>query len=234
MPISLKSPALVKAGFSHGFSTRAIDLHPGIPGYAENLVRFLLDAGIDGQRLAQVKQVHGTVTVPAEEALASGPTMMEGDAVVATGGLVAGIRVADCVPILGGDPESGVAVAIHSGWKGTVLGIVRSALQSFSERGGNVARSVFTIGPCICAACFEIGDDVAARIAEACGEDVIVRGGARPHADLRRAVRKLLQREGVPVIDDIPGCTRCDRELFFSYRRDGDPSGRHLAAIASR
>jgi copper oxidase (laccase) domain-containing protein len=32
-------------------------------------------------------------------------------------------------------------------------------------------------------------------------------------------------------VDDVPGCTAGDRERFFSFRRDGPRSGRHLAAI---
>jgi copper oxidase (laccase) domain-containing protein len=43
------------------------------------------------------------------------------------------------------------------------------------------------------------------------------------------------------AIDDVPataedprGCTRCNRELFYSYRRDADASGRLIAVIVSR
>jgi copper oxidase (laccase) domain-containing protein len=34
-------------------------------------------------------------------------------------------------------------------------------------------------------------------------------------------------------IDELDGCTRCDSARFFSFRRDGAASGRHLAAIVA-
>lgn len=239
MAISLKSSRLDNAGFSHGFSTREVDLQLGRPGHADDLARFAEDTGIAPRRIAQTRQVHGTTTVLAEAALAAEERgePLAADALVASDGAAAGVRVADCVPILGGDPSRGVVVAIHAGWKGAVGGVVQSALTSFTERGGRVDRAIFAIGPCICRGCFEIGEDVARRIAEACGEDAIVSGTSRqtrPHADLRRAVRTLLERAGAGAIEDVPGCTRCDAQRFFSYRRDGDPAGRHLAAIAPR
>ncbi|HKQ70302.1 MAG TPA: laccase domain-containing protein, partial [Polyangiaceae bacterium] len=59
--------------------------------------------------------------------------------------------------------------------------------------------------------------------------------GHRPYVDLRRIVRTSLGALGVAdaSIDDVRGCTKCDAEHFFSYRRDGERSGRLLAAIAS-
>ena len=35
-------------------------------------------------------------------------------------------------------------------------------------------------------------------------------------------------------IDEVPGCTKCDEERFFSFRRDREKSGRLLAAIVAR
>jgi copper oxidase (laccase) domain-containing protein len=35
-------------------------------------------------------------------------------------------------------------------------------------------------------------------------------------------------------VEDVGGCTRCDAELWFSHRRDGDAAGRMLGVIAVR
>jgi copper oxidase (laccase) domain-containing protein len=64
--------------------------------------------------------------------------------------------------------------------------------------------------------------------------DVIDRArGPKPHADLRRIVRAQLESLGVArdAIDDVPGCTVSEPDRFFSFRRDGARSGRHLSAI---
>jgi YfiH family protein len=59
--------------------------------------------------------------------------------------------------------------------------------------------------------------------------------GDKPHAALIEIVRAQLLAAGVlaTAIDDVPGCTCCEPERFFSYRRDGSVSGRHLAAIVA-
>ncbi len=49
-------------------------------------------------------------------------------------------------------------------------------------------------------------------------------------------MRAQLEAEGLAAdaIDDVAGCTVCDRERFHSFRRDGKSSGRLLSAIVTR
>jgi hypothetical protein len=68
-------------------------------------------------------------------------------------------------------------------------------------------------------------------------KDVVERCyGQKPHVDLCKIVAAKLSAAGVSpdCIERVPGCTVRDEELFFSYRRDGPRSGRHLAAIVAR
>ena len=60
-------------------------------------------------------------------------------------------------------------------------------------------------------------------------------GGGKPRVALVEIVRAQLLAAGLlaTAIDDVPGCTCCEPERFFSYRRDGSASGRHLAAIVA-
>ena len=94
---------------------------------------------------------------------------------------------------------------------------------------------VAAVGPCIGPCCFEVGSEVVPLVLAAAGGDesiVARRAGDKAYVDLRRAVRRQLERAGVSDIEDVPGCTRCDEGRFFSFRRDGQRSGRHLAVIA--
>ncbi|WP_394823692.1 polyphenol oxidase family protein [Pendulispora albinea] len=202
-------------------------------------MRFGRAAGIAPVRIAQARQVHGIQVVDAKTTSAhSDPSdpapwsesLPEADAIVAEPGTAAGVRVADCVPILVGDPGSGIAAAIHAGWRGTVAGVVQSAVDRMASLGADPARAVAAIGPCICVGCFEVGDEVAERIVETCGDPSVIVRRQKPHADLRAAVRLLLARAGIGLVEDVPGCTRCEKERFFSYRR-GQEAGRQLAAI---
>ena len=61
------------------------------------------------------------------------------------------------------------------------------------------------------------------------------RPGSKPHASLIAVIRSQLMAAGMSAdaIEDVPGCTCCAPERFFSFRRDGAASGRHLAAIVA-
>ena len=57
----------------------------------------------------------------------------------------------------------------------------------------------------------------------------------RPHVDLRRILRAQLEEAGIAKasIDDVCGCTVCDADRFFSFRRDRGVTGRMLSAIVA-
>ena len=110
-------------------------------------------------------------------------------------------------------------------------------LQELGKRGAPPASLHAAIFPHIRSCCFEVGEDVASEIAAASdAQEVIVGGHDRPHVDLCRVVQAQLADAGVGAgqVEVLEGCTRCDQERFFSYRRDGQRSGRHIAAIVAR
>jgi polyphenol oxidase len=214
--VVLLSTLLTEAGFAHGFPTRDT-------ADTELLEELSVDA------IRQVKQVHGARAIEDKEADGA-----EADAIVSRSRHIAvGVRVADCVPLLVADEASGAVAAIHAGWRGLVAGVVRAGVDLL---GGQ--KLVAAIGPCIGPCCFEVGDDVAERIASVSnGASVIAsRAEDKAHADLRVAVRAQLRAWGVADdrIDDVPGCTKHDAARFHSFRRDGAKSGRMLSAIATR
>ncbi len=219
----LTSPLLSKHGFVHGFSLRVEE-----PGVA-------MRALVAPRQLFQAYQVHGAAVVHAGgdvEAM----RQVHADALIARAPFAVGVRVADCVPVLVGARGSGSVAAIHAGWRGVVLGVIPAALAELRKDGES--RLVVAIGPCIGPCCFEVGLDVAERIADAShGAPVVVRReGEKAYVDLRAAVRAQLSAAGVAAadVDDVPGCTKCDPARFFSFRRDGANAGRHLGVIAAR
>jgi YfiH family protein len=207
MPSILRSPLLERAGFAHAFPTRhASD--------ADLLV------ALGAEAIAQVCQVHGAVAVDAAALPAKADAVVGREA-----GLAVGVRVADCVPILVVDAASGHVAAIHAGWRGVALGVVRAGVELLAGRDLLAA-----IGPSIGPCCFEVGPEVADPIGF-----VVRREGDRAFVDLRAAVRSQLRALGVADdrIDDVAGCTRHEAR-FHSFRRDGAGSGRMLAAVVAR
>lgn len=253
----LRSPQLTQAGVSHGFSTRLGGVSPAPYDsldfatlrdplhLRENHARLARAVGFDVESLHQATQVHGANVIVASGDPAS-TLALEADALVAepgTGHAVA-VRVADCVPVLVADPASGRAIAIHAGWRGVVSGIVVEGLHRLKDApdAGPSSRYVAAIGPCIGPCCFEVDLDVGERIAKASDEGAVARrSDAKAFVDLRHAVRAQLRAAALDddAIDDVPGrgvegCTRCSRDRFYSYRRDGDASGRLIGVIVAR
>ena len=218
MPFVFFSETLKKAGFRHGFSTRSA---------SREEIGTMVGGAFDDLR--SVKQVHSARVIEVGDGASESE---EADAIVSRNHAAIAIRTADCVPILVGDISSGAVAAIHAGWRGVVSGVVPNAIELL---GGDPAKLVAAIGPCIGACCFEVGVDVAEKIASTSDTSVVARQvGEKAFVDLRRAARIQLTRLGVADsnIEDIAGCTYCEKELFFSYRRDGANAGRLIAAIA--
>jgi YfiH family protein len=252
--LCLRSGLLGRAGFKHGFSLRtggvsappfeALNLARNVGDSAEavreNHRRFADMVGYDPARLYEVSQVHGAQVETADGRV--DPAVFrgrEGDALLALApGQAVGVRVADCVPLLVADPSSGAVAAIHAGWRGVVAGVVEAALLGLRRASGAAPGQLLAaIGPHIGPDAFEVGDDVARQIAAAApdGARVVLAREPRPHVSLERAVAAQLLAFGLTAgnIERVPGCTFSEPARFYSFRRDGSRSGRHLAAIVA-
>lgn len=240
----LRSPLLPNT--RHGFSTRRGGVSTGryaalnlstswgddASAVAENRRRVAADGGFDGERLYLVRQVHGAACILVDGRAPAELREIEADALVATTpGAAVGVLTADCVPILFSDGEGRVAAA-HAGWRGTVAGVAAAALEKLVANGARRERIRAALGPSIGPCCFEVGEEVAAEFAPLAPASV-VRGPGKPHVDLRRANHDLLMAAGLGTeqIDAAPPCTHCERERFFSYRRDGRGIGQMLSFI---
>jgi YfiH family protein len=248
----LESALLRGAGFRHAFFTRNGGVSPG--AYAslsfsvaagdsaenvrQNLERAASALGVSAPRIHFLSQVHGNKT----HTLTGGEEQtqviaLEGDALVSKApGVACGVRSADCVPVLLADRRSGAVAAAHAGWRGAAAGVVSSAILGLRALAPD-ADLVAAIGPHISQPAFEVSSDVAeAILAASRDQEIVDRSGAKPHIDLRRMLRAELRSQGLAdsAIDDVWGCTVLEPARFFSFRRDGKASGRHLSAIVPR
>lgn len=249
-PEYLTSPLLLDAGFRHAFFTRqggvssgpyaSLNFSYGVGDAAEcvdeNLRRAADTLAVPQGQVYFLSQVHGDVAV---ELFSPTPQKevwcQEGDALVsAYPELACGVRTADCVPVLVADQSTGRVAAIHAGWRGIVAEVIKAGLKLL---GGDPKHWVAAIGPHISVSRFEVSEEVASAVERVSSPDCIAReAGRKPHVDLRRAARNQLLNTGMSslAIDDVEGCTQSDAANFFSFRRDGKHSGRHLSAIVPR
>jgi copper oxidase (laccase) domain-containing protein len=124
-------------------------------------------------------------------------------------GLCLGIYVADCCAVYLVDQRFGAIGLVHSGKKGTEIGVILNAIESMAERfGSRPSDLVVQLSPCIRPPHYEI--DFAAEIVRQC-----------------RAF-------GVTKVNGSGVCTACDLTRYYSYRAEKGRTGRMLAFLALR
>jgi purine-nucleoside/S-methyl-5'-thioadenosine phosphorylase / adenosine deaminase len=146
------------------------------------------------------------------------------------------LRFADCVPVLIYDPAHHAMALVHSGWRGTVLGAPRAAVDSMvKEFGSRPADMVAAIGPSIGPCCYEVGHEVIEAIQNAFSPaaPLLSRTAAdRRHLDLWSANWRWLSASGVRRIEVSEVCTACHIQDFYSHRAENGKTG-HFAAVMS-
>ena len=148
---------------------------------------------------------------------------------------------ADCVPLYLVDPVHHAIGLSHSGWRGTVRRMGQVTMDAMKEAFGTRPEDVTAcIGPSICRACFEVGEEGAEAFADAFDpkyRDALYRANAKPgkyQLDLWKANEIIFQEAGVPKeqIHTTNICTMCNSDYLFSHRRVGEERG-NLAAFLS-
>lgn len=183
-----------------------------------------------GENIISVRQVHGTRVVRLSDPCDLPDMTAEADAIVTDRrGIAIGVHTADCVPIIIADRESGVAAAVHAGWRGAVAGVVEESLAMMRDCGAKDFEA--WIGPCIRSCCFEVGEEVAAKFPDRFVER---RSGRKPYVDLAGFVKDILKSNGVANVADSGLCTRCEPLRFFSARANGIKSGRNFTFVIMR
>lgn len=244
-------------GIAHGFATRIggvskapfDQLNLGMTrrddpqDVLENYRRLCAALGTDVDHLVMTHQVHQDTILEAKpehvlEALLE-PIGYDTDGLMTNiPGLCLTIYYADCIPVLLYDPVKKAIAAVHSGWRGTSLGIAPQAVQKLAARYGSDPHDILVaIGPGIGSCCFETHDDVPTAMAKRLGEGVQPFCTPLPNGkfsvDLKGILRWELTQAGVPDenIDTLPLCTACHPELYWSHRKMGDRRGNHAAMI---
>jgi polyphenol oxidase len=202
------------AGVSHGFTLRV----PGIQmshDKAEALRR--LDRvhrnirgehGVADTSFITAEQVHGKDVAVVDSPITANRCFDHCDGLITNQrGVCLGIYVADCCAVFLVDPIRRAIGLVHSGKKGTELGVVPAAIERMSTQFGSDASDlVIQLSPCIRPPHYEI--DFAAEIARQC-------------RDL-----------GVTAVHDGGVCTACDLTRYYSYRAEKGRTGRMLAFLS--
>jgi copper oxidase (laccase) domain-containing protein len=210
-----KFPALsALRGVTHGFTLRVAGIEMSRDktealARLDDLHREIREEfGLGRAPFITAQQVHGDRIGLVETGTKEGKCFEGCDGLITSErGLCLGIYVADCCAVYLADPVRAAIGLVHSGKRGTELGIVSNAINSMAEHfGSRAADLIVQLSPCIRPPHYEI--DFAAEIIRQC------------------------RSCGVKQIHDSGACTACDLDLYYSYRAEKARTGRMLALLA--
>lgn len=151
-------------------------------------------------------QVHGR-EIAVVDSQTQGPVPGVDGLITADPKVCLGIYVADCGPVYLYEPEKRVIALLHSGRKGSELGITAAAIEKMRvEFGCDPAKMVVQLGPCIRPPNYEV--NFAGLIEADC------------------------EKAGVGKFVDSDTCTAADLKNYYSYRAEKGKTGRMLALLA--
>ena len=140
------------------------------------------------------------------------------------------VSVADCLPVFLFDPNNHAIAAIHAGWRGTAASITSEAIKSMmGEWGSDPSGLVAYLGPGADVCCYEIGKEVA----DLFDADLVEQRGGKQFLNLKKANVRQLTISGLKEdnIEVFRSCTICQPDLFHSFRREKERSGRMMGVI---
>ncbi len=206
-----------------------------------NRQRLWADIGCRENQVAFAEQVHGSAVATVTT---GGPPVLGADALVTdTPDVLLMMLYADCVPIYLVDPVARAVGLIHSGWRGTVAGIVGNTMRTMQEQFGSRPESCLAaVGPCIGGESYEVGRDVADQfrgmISLSSANALFPRDefAGTYSLNLRQIIFAQLLSVGfrAEYVNVSPEDTFRNKRDFFSYRRDGKQTGRMAAFLALR
>jgi len=149
-------------------------------------------------------------------------------------GTICGVLTADCLPVFICNKEGTTVGIAHAGWRGLIDGIIESLIESFKCNGEDL---VVHLGPAISQSSFQVGREVKSQyLAKNKNfKNCFTCLNNKYYLDLYGAAKVVLKSFGVRSISGGDRCTHKESDQYFSYRRDGNYSGRmaHLIWIES-
>lgn len=238
----------------HAFTTRAGGVSSGIyaslnlgskvgdpqVNVAENYTRVCALMGAGPDDCVVTKQVHGNevrIVSSADKHPVGAEVPYEADGIVtAERGLPLFCFTADCTPVLLHDPVTGVAGAVHCGWRGSTADIIAIAVEKMRSLGSKPENIRAAIGPSISVCCFETDADVPEAIDRWLGTGsgtYYLKNNGKFTVDLKKANALRLLDLGVANehIDISGECTMCLHEKYWSHRYTKGKRGVQCAVI---
>jgi YfiH family protein len=195
----------------------------------ENLAAFCAAMDAEPARLARMRQRH-TANVAVVEGGGAPPENTDA-LVTAVPGVPLLALSADCALTVFYDQSRGVLAVTHSGWRGALLDVYGAALDVMRLRFGCEPGDITAgVSPMISEAHYPVKEDFLEKFkafypGTEAKRFVNLREG-RHYFNLRELLRSRLEALGVKSHEFMHLCTWSEKEMFYSWRRDGEKTGR--------
>ncbi|MCW7506253.1 polyphenol oxidase family protein [Leptospira levettii] len=140
------------------------------------------------------------------------------------------VRTADCVPVFLYSTKRPFVSILHSGWKGTSLGITEKMIEKLISDGYSFEELVLELGPYIQRTHYEVGEDVAVLFDELGIDVCIPKGGGKYLLDVGLAISKRVEERfggNIRIVNQHTDVFQSP--LYFSHRTKEE--GRNLNFI---
>jgi len=145
---------------------------------------------------------------------------------------------ADCLAIFFLDPVNKIIGLAHGGWKGMLNNISKEIIQEMNSKYKSKPEDIIVyISPGISQCCFETGEEVYAQFIskyEYAKKYIENSMTNKYHIDLKAIGVEQLKQCGILNIEVSDKCTYCEKDLFYSHRRDKGITGRMGAFLKLR
>ncbi len=228
----LQSNLLKKHGFEHAFFTKESgDISP----------KKLLKIMKCNSSVHTLNQVHGKKIITASISKEESPYHADG-IVSDNKNQSLWVYTADCIPIFFAESEKGFVAAIHAGWKGIALNIIKETVLKLISLGWGRDNTLVALGPAISGKNYQVDIQVAQAIynsfiegsIEKVSDDYLKKEllymkiidceeeALKVRLDIRSAALNQLIKSKINVsnISIDKHCTFSNYELFNSWRRE--------------
>ena len=142
------------------------------------------------------------------------------------------IKVADCMPIFFAHQYITFFGVVHAGWKGLTRGILKETSILLMEYNLKINEIDSYIGPSIQQCCFEVSRNIIDKFPT---WSMTPKKFGKFMVNLQKIAFEELRsigfdRKRIKINSD---CSFCKKNNYYSYRRDGEKTGRMIGVITS-
>jgi hypothetical protein len=202
----------------------------------DNRKNFLNGRGIDYKDLVCAKQVHASnIRYASEQDKGSGALIYDNSIKITDAFITDKAKVplavftADCLSVFLFDPVTPAIGLVHAGWRSSKENITAKTIKAMQAQFNTKSANLHLgFGPAIRSCCCEVAKDFIDFFPKGVSE----RGG-RYYLDLARINKGAALDSGVKEtnIRDSNICTSCKNVEYFSYRKEGETSGRLISVM---